>query len=58
MTKLKMFYGKQGKGNPKLGFIAVNKKTNTRIFQFDNRHGHSNPLPGSVVDNTITLKER
>lgn len=41
----------------KMAYIIVSKKINTRFFQ---RSGHNvrNPDPGTVVDNTVTLKER
>nr|UJZ92587.1 piwi-like protein Siwi [Scaphoideus titanus] len=39
--------------NPKLGFVIVSKKINTRLF-----HGKNNPRPGTVVDDVITLPER
>lgn len=42
---------------PKVGFIVVNKRTNTRLFQND-RGGFNNPKPGTVADSTITFKER
>lgn len=38
----------------KLVFIIVNKKINTRIFT----DGNENPLPGTVVDDVITMPER
>lgn len=37
----------------KLCFIIVNKRLNTRIFKQD-----KNPVPGTVVDNIITMPER
>lgn len=41
----------------KMAYIIVSKKINTRFFQ---RFGNNvrNPEPGTVVDNTVTLKER
>ncbi|KAF5291921.1 hypothetical protein FQA39_LY14153 [Lamprigera yunnana] len=41
------------KGEVKLCFIVVSKRINTRIF-----HGNSNPPPGTVIDDVITLPER
>ena len=55
---------------PKFGFIVINKKTNTRIMQKNvggnsrfqkpgsNNRNYENPLPGTVVDDVITLPER
>lgn len=44
----------------RFAFVLINKKINTRIFE---RHDNSrekfvNPLPGTVVDDVITLPER
>lgn len=54
MAKLKAIYGDQ---DPKLAYIVVNKRTNTRMFK---KAGSSyvNPKPGTVVDQGITLPER
>lgn len=41
----------------KLVYIIVSKKTNTRLFLTRQNH-ITNPEPGTVVDNTITLAER
>lgn len=41
-------------GTLKMAFIIVSKRINTRIFT---NHG-DNPLPGTVVDDVITLPER
>jgi hypothetical protein len=43
---------------PKIGFIILNKKTNSRIFKLDKRNGFDNPEPGTVADDVITLPER
>lgn len=53
--KLKGIYG--GNDSPKLAYIIVNKRTNTRLFM---RTGssYSNPKPGTVVDHDITLPDR
>lgn len=40
---------------PKFGFIVVQKRINTRLYQQLN-NGLENPPPGSVVDHTITRK--
>lgn len=37
----------------RFAFIIVNKKLNTRIFK-----GDRNPIPGTIVDDVITLPER
>ena len=57
LLEVRKLYSVLKEGEPKLSFVLINKKTNTRIFRED-RNGHSNPLPGTVVDNTITLRER
>lgn len=41
----------------KLAYIIVSKKINTRFFQ-TNGNGVSNPSPGTVIDNTVTLRQR
>ncbi|XP_045133074.1 piwi-like protein Ago3 [Portunus trituberculatus] len=38
--------------NPKLSYVVVQKRLNTRIFTVS--RGLNNPPPGSIVDNTIT----
>lgn len=55
-TKIRPIYG--GEQAPKLGFVIVNKKTNTRIFSIGGRNGTDNPAPGTVADDVITLPER
>lgn len=56
--KLDMLYERFGEGkSPKLTFIIINKRLNTRIFL--NTNGHVvNPVSGTVVDTVITLPER
>jgi aubergine-like protein len=50
------FYLKKGfKEGPKLTYIVVTKRINTRIF---NVNSNENPGPGTIVDSTITLPER
>lgn len=44
--------------HPKVGFIVINKRINTRIFRRDHHDRFENPLPGTVVDDVITLPER
>ncbi|KAK5647282.1 hypothetical protein RI129_002174 [Pyrocoelia pectoralis] len=51
VSKLGELYGDESK--VKLSFIVVSKRINTRIFS-----GTSNPSPGTVVDDVITLPER
>ncbi|XP_068230350.1 protein argonaute-3 [Palaemon carinicauda] len=41
---------------PKLSYIVVQKKLNTRIFASMSGRDLSNPPPGSVVDHTITRR--
>jgi len=45
------------RSKPQLAFIIINKKINTRIFSKE-RNSYENPLPGTVVDDVITLPER
>lgn len=55
-----MFYGTGTSESIKpaqLGVIIVRKRINTKIF-IRNSSGISNPLPGTIVDNTITRNER
>uniref|UniRef100_T1IRX1 Uncharacterized protein n=1 Tax=Strigamia maritima TaxID=126957 RepID=T1IRX1_STRMM len=42
---------------PKLSFIVVNKRINTRFFQSGTR-GWENPLSGTVIDTVVTRPER
>lgn len=51
-SRLKEIYESQG-ADMRLAFIVVTKKVNARIFA-----GESNPEPGTVVDDVITLSER
>ena len=54
MKKLTALYG----GTlPKLAYIIVNKRTNTRMFK-KSAAIYTNPKPGTVVDRDITLAER
>ncbi|KAK8398346.1 hypothetical protein O3P69_003910 [Scylla paramamosain] len=39
---------------PKLSFVVVQKKLNTRLFTVMASRGLNNPPPGSIVDHTIT----
>lgn len=43
---------------PKLAYIVVSKRVNTRFWQRTNGNNVSNPDPGTVIDNTVTLQER
>ncbi|CAL4111914.1 unnamed protein product, partial [Meganyctiphanes norvegica] len=40
---------------PKLSFVVVQKRINTRVFLKTGR-GMDNPVPGSIVDHTITMR--
>ncbi|CAG0881040.1 unnamed protein product [Cyprideis torosa] len=42
---------------PKLAFIVVSKRINTRLFAIDGRGTYVNPQPGTVVDDVITCPE-
>lgn len=56
--KLLEVYGKTDEqGPPKLTFIVVNKRINTRFFA-QSGGTLKNPDSGTVVDNTVTLPER
>ncbi|CRL00554.1 CLUMA_CG013814, isoform A [Clunio marinus] len=54
--KLTNVYGAFNK-QPRFTFIIVNKRINTRIFM-DKNNKLMNPVPGTIVDHTITLPER
>jgi aubergine len=56
MKKLKEIYGNSG--TPKLAYIIVNKRTNTRLFKQATATTFINPKPGTIVDQKITLPER
>lgn len=44
---------------PKLAYIVVTKRVNTRFWQRSgNGNNVSNPEPGTVIDSTVTLRER
>lgn len=43
--------------NIKLAFIIVTKRINARFFEKINNH-YENPQPGTIVDNTVTRRER
>ena len=52
LSKLKPFYKNE---SPKLAYIIVNKRINTRVFKGNN---DDNPPPGTVIDDVITYPER
>ncbi|GAB0096382.1 PIWI [Sergentomyia squamirostris] len=52
---LKKYYGEKA---PKLTFIIVSKRINTRLFRKVNGNRIDNAPPGTVVDDVITLPER
>lgn len=54
---LEEYYEKHQQAAPKLTFIVVTKRINTRIF-LKKGSSMTNPASGTVVDNTITLPER
>lgn len=47
-----------GDVSPKLAYIVVTKRVNTRFWQRSNGSSVSNPEPGTVIDSTVTLRER
>ena len=54
-AKLESIYESNKSEHPlKMCFIVVSRKTNTRLFTVNQK----NPLPGTVVDDVITLPER
>jgi len=55
---LRDMYGETGEDLPKLTFIIVTKKINTRAF-LEDAHGRATNLPvGTVMDQDVTLPER
>ena len=54
---IEKIYATCTESRPQLGFILINKRINTRIFS-KGRNSYDNPLPGTVVDDVITLPER
>lgn len=53
LTKM---YKEKG-GQCKFAFIVVNKRINTKFF-IDRGNNFENPIPGTVVDDIVTLPER
>lgn len=59
LTQLNKALAKRYDGTPpKLAYIVVTKRVNTRFWQRANGNSVSNPDPGTVIDNTVTLRER
>lgn len=54
ISKLRSIYGSE---EPKLAYIIVNKRINSRMFKMTGSR-YDNPKPGTVVDRVITLPER
>jgi aubergine-like protein len=55
---IRRFYKENGCQDPvRLGFVIVTKKINTR-FVVPDRARWTSPIPGTVLDNTVTLPER
>ena len=44
------------KYDPPFTFIVVQKRINTRMFKVERDNALSNPLPGTVLDHTITRR--
>merc|ERR1719494_1283152 len=42
--------------NPSFGFVVVQKRTNTRIFQLGGK-APENPAPGTILDHTVTKRD-
>ncbi|KAG5672135.1 hypothetical protein PVAND_002289 [Polypedilum vanderplanki] len=47
-----------GEIKPKFAFVIVSKRINTRFFEIHQQGQYENPVPGTVIDNTITLPQR
>lgn len=59
LAQLNTAIAKRYKGDPpKLAYIVVSKRVNTRFWQRTNGNNVTNPEPGTVIDNTVTLQER
>ncbi|CAL8120087.1 unnamed protein product [Orchesella dallaii] len=57
--KITLRYQQKDTSPPKLSYIIVNKRINTRIFAKDRApQCYINPLPGTVVDDVVTRPER
>ncbi|XP_050425877.1 piwi-like protein Ago3 [Adelges cooleyi] len=41
---------------PKITFIVVQKRINSRVFQFMGENKYVNPPPGTIIDNTVTRR--
>ncbi|XP_071483412.1 piwi-like protein 1 [Diadema antillarum] len=41
---------------PQLAIVVVQKRINTRIFAIDRNRRYENPMPGMVIDHTITRR--
>jgi tRNA(Ser,Leu) C12 N-acetylase TAN1 len=50
--KIERFY--KNRKQPKFGFVILNKRTNARFMTKDG----SNPSPGTIVSDVVTLPER
>ncbi|ODM98914.1 Piwi-like protein 1 [Orchesella cincta] len=51
-------YNQKNTALPKLTYIVVNKRINTRFFAKGRGDPYMNPPPGTVVDDTVTRPER
>lgn len=56
--KIGRIYERMTDAPPRIGFVILNKKTNTRIFTAGGRNGFDNPPPGTVAADVITFPER
>ncbi|XP_050528911.1 piwi-like protein Ago3 [Daktulosphaira vitifoliae] len=45
-----------GSYSPKITYVIVQKRINTRVFQYISDKKYANPAPGTVIDNTITRR--
>lgn len=43
---------------PKLTFVVVNKRINSRFYQQISSGQFDNPRPGMIIDDTVTRPER
>jgi hypothetical protein len=55
---IKDVYKNTGQELPKLSFIIVTKKINTRAYQRDHRGYAQNLNVGTIIDRDVTLPER
>lgn len=55
---MKEMYEQASTDPPTLTYLIVCKRINTRMFAENGNGGFDNPPPGTIVDDTITLKDK